>query len=952
MLAVVAQRVVGDEPPTLVAATEMTATEQAQHFVFRVLPVLRSKCLVCHGDDPDDLRGEYDMRTRAGLLRGGESGQPAVLPGNAAESPLYQAVCWDGLEMPPKENDRLDEQQCDDIATWIAGGATWPEPEQIQQIEVEHAEQWSVGNGIRVATSGGLSADWTNRTYDPATLWAYQPLGTYRSSSNNLPREDNPRQAESSGPIDHFIERRLRELGLPPAPLADRATLIRRATYDLIGLAPSAAEVQAFVADPRDDDQAFATVVDRLMASPHYGEKWGRHWLDVVRYADSSGYANDYHRGNAWRYRDYVVRSFNADKPFDQFIKEQIAGDEIDPSDPEMLIAVGFLRMGPWELTGMEVPKIARQRFLDDVTNSVGETFLAHSLQCARCHDHKFDPIPTRDYYAIQACFATTQLVERRADFLPAENLAGFAEQAYLQQLQHEHQQTLVELDQLQLRAADQWYQQQRLDPTAWQQAVADVADAANGNQFRRARGRLQKQQIPEAEIPPKGVGFQPQEFGRERVARKGLEQLRWELERYQPFALSVYDGGTRQVSSVSAPVRLPKSPLETGDLERSHILLGGDPFSNGPEVQPAALSLLADQLSAAIPATPVGRRTALAEWIASPQNPLTPRVIANRIWQWHFGRAIAGNPNNFGATGKQPSHPELLDWLASELVASGWSIKHLHQLIMNSEAYRRQSIAVAGQFADLETARMHYALFTPRRLSAEELRDSQLQASVELNRTIGGIPSRPEINMEVAMQPRMVMGTFARAWVPNALPQQRHRRSIYALTLRGLRDPAMEVFDQPGPDFSCESRSVATVTPQVFAMFNSQHSYARAVAIAKRAIDSSTSQQPAEAIQQLYQYLFARQADDRELSSCLKHWETMQARHASIKFERPQVPTTIRREAVEENTGERFVFTESLPEYADFVPDLGLAALDARARGLAEVALVLLNSNEFSYIY
>ncbi|XZE53916.1 PSD1 and planctomycete cytochrome C domain-containing protein [Planctomycetaceae bacterium SH139] len=952
MLSLTSQRGIGDEPSTVGVVAEMPVSEQAQHFVFRVLPVLRSKCLVCHGDDPDDLRGEYDMRTRAALLRGGESGQPAVLPGNAAESPLYQAVCWDGLEMPPKENDRLDEQQCDNIATWIAGGAIWLEPEQIQQIEAEYADQWSVGNGIRVATSGGLSADWTNRTYDPATLWAYQPLSTYQSSSSNLPREDNPRRADSSGTIDHFIERRLRDLGLPPAPLADRATLIRRATYDLIGLAPSAAEVQSFVADPRDDHQAFSAVVDRLLASPHYGEKWGRHWLDVVRYADSSGYANDYHRGNAWRYRDYVVRSFNADKPFDQFIREQIAGDEIDPSDPEMLIAVGFLRMGPWELTGMEVPKIARQRFLDDVTNSVGETFLAHSLQCARCHDHKFDPIPTRDYYAIQACFATTQLVERRADFLPAENLAGFEEQAYLQQLQREHQQTLVELDQLQLRAADEWYQQQQLDPTAWQQAVAEVADAASGNQFRRARGRLQKQQVPEAQIPLKGVGFQPQEFGRERVARKGLEQLRWELDRYQPFALSVYDGGTRQVSSVSAPLRLPKSPLETGNIESSHILLGGDPFSSGPEVQPAALSLLANQLSAAIPATPVGRRTALAEWIASPQNPLTPKVIANRIWQWHFGRAIAGNPNNFGATGKQPSHPELLDWLASELIASGWSMKHLHRLIMSSEAYRRQAIAAAGQFADMEIARTNYALFTPRRLSAEELRDSQLQASGELNRTIGGIPSRPEINMEVAMQPRMVMGTFARAWVPNALPQQRHRRSIYALTLRGLRDPAMEVFDQPGPDFSCEARSVATVTPQVFAMFNSQHSYARAVAIAKRVIDSSTRQQPAEAIQQLYQYLFARKADDRELSSCLKHWETMQARHASINFERPQVPTTIRREAVEENTGERFVFTESLPEYADFVPDLGLADLDVRARGLAEVALVLLNSNEFSYIY
>ena len=268
-----------------------------------------------------------------------------------------------------------------------------------------------------------------------------------------------------------------------------------------------------------------------------------RHWLDVVRYADSSGFANDYERGNAWRYRDYVVRSFNADKPFDQFIVEQIAGDEMEPNNPEKLIATGFLRMGPWELTGMEVAKVARQRFLDDVTNSVGETFLAHSLQCARCHDHKFDPVPTHDYYSIQACFATTQLTEREAPFLKSENTSGFEEKKYLEARRAEHLAVLKALDDKLLQNAAKWFAEKKIDPAKWNAAVAQAKQGGGKNAkkgfsdvFGAARQILTKQGVPEDQYPPKLVGFEPQDFGNERVARKGLERLKWEMERYAPW--------------------------------------------------------------------------------------------------------------------------------------------------------------------------------------------------------------------------------------------------------------------------------------------------------------------------------------------------------------------------------------------------------------------------------
>ncbi len=918
-------------------------------FVRRIVPLFHEKCLACHGKDEAKIKGGLDMRTLAATLKGGDSEKPGFIAGKPEESPLYLAVTRqhddDWKAMPPKEADKLYAEQMAWIKDWISGGAPWPDEARVQAIAKANEAKWSAEDGVVMKTSGGLSPEWTNRKYKPEGLWAYQPV-----------KKPTP-TANQGNPIDAFIAAKM-PAGLTAAPAADRVTLIRRATFDLIGLPPTPKEVEAFVKDARPDAEAFAAVIERLLDSPHYGERMAQHWLDVTRYADSSGFSNDFERGNAWRYRDYVVRSFNADKRYDQFVREQIAGDELDPQNPEMLVATGFLRMGPWELTGMEVAKVARQRFLDDVTNSVGETFLAHSLQCARCHDHKFDPIPTRDYYSVQAVFATTQLSEREAPFLPQENVTGFAEKNYLEPRRAEYLAMLQRLDEKLVKNAEGWFAEKGIDPSKWNASIAQARTQEPSNKRRAfngvfdfARSMMTKQGVPEDQFPPKLYGFSPEDYGNERVARKGLERLKWELERYEPFAFAVYNGRTPQMTAVYAPLRMPANRITEGELEDSCVHTGGDPFAQGAKVTPGVLSVLGAVQKTLIPDAIEGRRKAFADWVASPQNPLTSRAIVNRIWLWHFDQPIAGNPNNFGSTGKKPTHPELLDWLAATFVEKGWSFKELHRLIMTSEAYRRSATHPdLKKLAEKDPTATSYAVFKPRRLTAEELHDAMLSATGELNPTLGGIPNRPEMNLEAAMQPRQVMGTFAAAWVPNPLPSQRHRRSIYALKIRGLPDPFLEVFNEPAPDFSCERREASTVTPQVFSLFNGLNTQSRALALANRVLKETRSDE--EALALCFMLAFARQPSAEETQTCLAHWRDIEALLGNEKPPTQKPPLEVRRDAVEENTGEKFSFNEKLHAYADFVPDLQPAEVNAHTRALADVCLALLNSNEFAYVY
>ena len=930
------------------AATAAAADEKAEQlFVRRIVPLFHEKCLACHGKDEAKIKGGLDMRTLDSTLKGGESKKPGFIAGAPEQSPLYLAVTrqhddWEA--MPPKEADKLYAEQIGWIKEWVAAGAPWPDKERVQAIAKANEAKWSAEDGVMMKTSGGLSPEWTNRKYKPEGLWAYQPV-----------RKPTP-QSRGQNPIDTFIGAKM-PAGLTPAPAADRVTLIRRATFDLIGLPPKPEDVQAFVRDQSPDAEAFAVVVERLLQSPHYGERMAQHWLDVTRYADSSGFSNDFERGNAWRYRDYIVRSFNADKRYDQFIREQIAGDEIDPSNPEMVVASGFLRMGPWELTGMEVPKIARQRFLDDVTNSVGETFLAHSLQCARCHDHKFDPIPTRDYYSLQAVFATTQIAERAAPFSSSENKSGFEEKKFLEMRRDEHLSELAKLDELLLSNATQWFVEKKKDPAQWDTAVAAARATMTVNArgfadvFSRTRDSFRKKNVPEDEFPPNFVGFTPEQFGLDRVARKGLERLQWELDRYEPVALSVYNGRTPQVVSIVSPFRMPGNRMTSGDLEETCVLTGGDPFGSGEKVKPGVLSVLAAAQKTPIPDDIEGRRKAFADWVASAENPLTTRAIVNRVWLWHFDQPIAGNPNNFGSTGKKPTHPELLDWLAESFVEQGWSFKAIHRVIMNSETYRRSALHPdLKTLSEKDPTGVSFAVFKPRRLTSEELRDSMLMGTGELNPELGGIPNRPEINLEAAMQPRQVMGTFASAWTPNPLPKQRHRRSLYALKIRGLPDPMQEVFNAPAPDFSCERREASTVTPQVFSLFNGQSTQSRALALANRAVKETRTDD--QALTRIFELAFSRPPNAEERQSCLAHWGEIEGLLGDHIPPTQKPPLEVRRDAIEENTGERFSFNEKLYAYTEFVPDLQPADVPAHTRALADVCLALLNSNEFAYVY
>ncbi|MFT5467234.1 MAG: mono/diheme cytochrome c family protein [Verrucomicrobiales bacterium] len=893
----------------LPAAAEESPSDGETLFALKIWPLLSGKCLACHGNEPEKIKGGLDLRTLDSTLAGGETfGREVLIPGKGEASFLYITVTRNeaDFEMPPKLADQLSEDERESIRSWIDAGAPWPDTDRIGWI-VEN-----FGEGTRIATSGGLSEDWTNRRYKSEDVWAYQPV-----------RQPAIPDSWSLSPIDYFIDPKIEESGVKPAPRADARTLIRRATFDLLGLPPKPEDVDRFVAaDAEDPEKAWAKLIDELLSSPHYGEQWGRHWLDVVRYADSAGFANDYERPNTWRYRDYVIRSLNADKPYDQFIREQIAGDELKPGDTEMLIATGFLRMGPWEHTGMSVAKVTRQQWLDDVTDTVGQVFLAHALQCARCHDHKFDPVPTRDFYAIQACFATTQFAEIETEWLPEENRNGMAEDKRLQQRRTQaNQQLLAALNQKTADEERKWFKERGLPWLSRKEAI----DA----------------EAPQDEIPQRRVGLAANDFGQERIARKWANRFSWEMDRYKPIAFTVYNGGTRTPESNYGRVEMPNDPLAAGELEKTAILGGGDVFSPTEPVAPGLLSAVPGALDFEIPTTPEGRRLALAEWIASPENTLTARVIVNRIWFHHFGRGIAGNPSSFGATGKKPTHPELLDWLATEFVESGWSLKALHRQIMISAAYQRASAGESGL----------YEAFQPRRLSAEELRDSMLAISGELNFELGGIPARPDMNLEAALQPRMIMGSFAPSYVPNPKPEQRNRRTIYAHKTRGQRDPFLEVFNQPGPDKSCEIRDNSNVTPQVFAMFNSEESADRALAFAARLLAEREGDENA-AVKRAFELVYGRPAAAEEIEAGLVHWKLMIEEQESLFPERREFPIEVTRSANEENTGEIFEFKERLFAYEIYKPDLQSIDADPRTRGLADLCLVLLNSNEFVYVY
>lgn len=935
----------------------ITANVQADEDLLReatlkVLPLLKDKCQGCHGADADDIKGEFSVLHREDLLRGGESEEPAIVPGMPDEGTLLSAVAWEDLEMPPKENDRLNAEQIALLRRWIERGAPWPDAATQDRIRAEQLQQMVNEDGMIIPTSGGTSAEWTNRRYQPEDMWAFKRV---RPKAELLP-EGTP----ENDAIDYFVNQRLLEAELPIAPAAKPTQLIRRATLDLTGLPPTPTEIREFEADWNEDaDRAWTTLVDRLLASQAYGEHWGRHWLDVTRYADTGGMSNDFERSNMWRYRDYVIRAFNEDKPYDQFIVEQLAGDELadqsvrqrtdsvqavfdtqlngqyTPEEAEWLVATGFLRIGPWDNAMIETEE-ARQIYLDDLVNITGQTFLATTMRCCKCHDHKFDPIPTRDYYRIYAAFATTQMAERNVPFLQSENLEeledGKAHVQRMLQFAVDEKNKLVDKREA---AAKAWFEQHELP----------------------YKTEDERKDLPDEEKPERHVGLDHVEQGQLKVR----EQDEWiwnrRLERYQPMAQSVYNSQSINLAWNGArKLRIDSKNKNRDNKLVSHILLGGALTAAGDPVVPGVLSALT------LPARASGndpyvlttetdrRRLELAQWIANPENSLTTRSIVNRIWQNHFGTGIAANSNNFGAKGAKPTHPELLDFLAADFVEHGWKIKRMHRMIMLSDTYRRSTKPVEpSAVASLDPNNALLSHFPRRRLSAEEIRDGILAITGELQSCNGGLPVNPEINMEVALQPRMIQFSIAPAYQPSPTARLRNRRTVYAYHVRGQADPFNELFNQPNPNESCELREAAAVTPQAFSLLNSDAMTDRSIALALRI--QSENDSPQEQIGRAFELTLGRKPSPSELAQLTNYMDEMHDYHAASTPAPVEYPTSITRSLVEEFSGDVFEYVEILPVFEDYHPDVKAHQVMPATRALADVCLLLFNSNEFMYV-
>ncbi len=676
------------------AAERPPTAEELRFFETRIRPVLAENCYKCHGETKQEENLRVD--SRAGLIAGGDQG-PAIVPGRPEESLLIKAVNHSpDLSMSPKQ--QLPRGQIADLTLWIKSGAPWPDDGQPAAAPVR--------KGMQI-------------TDKDRAHWSFQPV-----KRPTLPTVKN--SAWVATPIDAFILARLESQGLQPNPSADQRVLIRRLYYDLTGLPPTSAEVEAFVADRSPG--AYDALVDRLLASPHYGEKWGRSWLDLVRYAESNSYERDDPKPNVWRFRDYIIRSLNADKPYDQLIREQLAGDELPGGDAEALIATGYYRLGIWDDEPSDRDQ-AQFDGLDDIVATTGQVFLGLTVDCARCHDHKIDPIPQRDYYRLLSFFHNIN---------PFHN-GGPGDELPLDPAERE----------------------------AYKQASKDP-------------GKRHKKQKDDNSLD---------------------------------LALCVSEAG-------------PQAP-------DTFVLLRGNPRNTGDKVEPAFPEVLGGG-KPVIPtpapgAKSTGRRLALANWIASSGNPLTARVMANRIWQYHFGRGIVRSPNNFGTQGDKPTHPELLDWLAAEFVADGWRLKPLHRMIVRSNAYKMSSAGNAHALA-ADPQNDLFWRFDMRRLTAEEIRDSILAASGSLNLALYGPSVYPQMPAEV-LASQSVPG---RNWGKSS-PAEQTRRSVYIHVKRSLLVPLLDAFDMGENDRSNPVRFVTTQPTQALQMLNSRFVNEQAALLAAR---------------------------------------------------------------------------------------------------------------------
>jgi hypothetical protein len=592
-------------------------------------------------------------------------------------------------------------------------------------------------------------------------------------------------------PIDAFVLQALQQKQLEPSKPLDRAQLIRRVTYDLTGLPPTPAELDSFLKDKSGD--AYEKVVDRLLESPHYGERWASKWLDVVRYADTNGFELDQDRPQAWRYRDYVIHSFTGDKPYDRFVREQIAGDEMFPGDPEALIATGYLRAGSEHVVSGNIdPEESRQEVLTEIATNVGQTFLGMTINCARCHNHKFDPILQADFYSLQAIFAGAK--GKDVEIATPEEKAAWdaAQQAYKTKLApiEDALKALAKLYEEQIREE----RRRALDPKLLE-AVDTPKDRRTPEQKRSAADA--ETQLKPAWDEVVAVMSASEKSRREKL-RQQLHEVQW-----------------------NAPDPLPAAYVFVNSDEPappSYVLRLGDPHARLDPVDPAVPFVV--RAGYKVPLNSAGRRTAFANWLASPENPLTARVMVNRIWQFRIGEGLVRTPNDFGTMGDKPESHALLDWLAAEFMARGWSVKAIDRLIVTSSAYRQASLPDEAKSKVDPQNRLLWRM-NRKRFDAEMIRDATLSISGTLNPQTGGRPVRIPIEPEVY---NLIFTEFERdgLWPVSPDKNVQNRRGIYLYNKRSVRLPLFTAFDQPDAITSCPVRPVSTHALQALSLFNS----------------------------------------------------------------------------------------------------------------------------------
>ncbi len=798
-------------------------SDRVGHELFekKIRPVLIRYCFECHSADSDDIGGELLLDSPSALRLGGETG-PVVVPGKPRDSLLLRSIEYRDLEMPPDE--KLPDDVIADFRRWIELGA--PDPREESPLGPDKL---------------GPDQPATDSDQQPVELWSIQPL--------NL---TEPPSVEEAGwvrtDVDRFILARLEEAGLRPNPDADPATLLRRVHFDLIGLPPEPQEVEAFVANPSDSH--FESIVDRLLASPRFGERWGRHWLDVARYGESAGSSRDVLMPYAWRYRDYVIEAFNQDMPLDRFIREQVAGD-LMPSSSEQerhrqMIATGFLAIGSKSLNGGNLT----YDVIDDQIDVISKSVLGMTVSCARCHDHKFDPIPTRDYYALAGFFLSTETrygggIKRPKDATEKAQQYLILDEARSPEAAKARDEAARKFEQLGKQVASSQKRVKQLAKDVPEEFMEDPdkeipasIDAAKAKSIRQYQGsyRLLQQRLKDREEAKALLGPEP------------------------AYALGVRDAEK---------------------IMDAKVLIRGEKNQPGETVERGFLTALGDLDLAAEIDDETSGRLELAAWLVHPDNPLTSRVAVNRIWQHLMGSGLVSTVDNFGVSGLPPSHPELLDFLAHQFVHTHhWSTKQLIRQLVNSRVYRESSGWNEKAFAADPDNRLRWRM-PRRRLEAEPLRDAMLSVSglIDLDSPAGSLVAR------------MGEGEVGRNLDTSVLDQPFDHRSVYLPIIRGILPEQLRLFDFPEPSNVQGQRDSNTTPTQSLFLMNSDFAVRVARSFAEHLLADKNLSDDAQRIRQAYLLCFASEPTRKQLDRDLRYLQNIHARLGGGRKASPRTP-------------------------------------------------------------